>query len=63
MTDRLLRDLDELTRAASFMRCLTLAPVQRALRTAAAAGERAGESPFLADPEPWVDGTAADLSG
>lgn len=48
--------------AASFMRCLTLEPVQRALREAAAAGERAGESPFLSDPHPWVEGTAADLN-
>lgn len=48
--------------AASFMRCLTLEPVQGALREAAAAGERAGESPFLSGPGPWVDGTAVDLN-
>jgi enoyl-CoA hydratase len=48
--------------AASFMRCLTLEPVRRALRDAAAAGERAQESPFLSDPRPWADGTAVDLN-
>jgi enoyl-CoA hydratase len=48
--------------AASFMRCLTLKPVRRALREAAAEGERAGESPFLSDPARWVDGTAVDLN-
>ncbi len=48
--------------AASFMRCLTLEPVQRALREAVASGERAGDSPFLSDPEPWAEGTAVDLN-
>lgn len=48
--------------AASFMRCLTLGPVQAALREAAAAGKRAEESPFLADPGPWARGTAVDLN-
>ena len=48
--------------AASFMRCLTLDPVRRALHEAAEAGERAGESPFLSDSRRWVDGAAVDLN-
>lgn len=46
---------------AGFLAAGSTAGMKRGLHTFTAEMERLGDTPFLADPEPWADGTKVDL--